>query len=191
MTGPLRRLRRIAARLRVGERAVVAVEMAVAAPVLVVLLLGALDVGWRILAEYKLQRAAATLADLVARDRQVTESGINDAFTALQSISAPFDLENDGRAIVSSIRDEDGVSPEILWQRLSPQGLDVDSRIGGEGEIADLDDVVDLNAGEAVIVAEVFYRFDPIVGFFIQDQQLLYFRWVATPRFGSLDEVLP
>jgi len=184
-------MRRFMDRLTGCERAVIAVEMALAAPVLVVLLLGALDVGWRILAEYKLQRTAATLADLVARDRQVTESGISDAFAALAAISAPFDLENDGRAIVSSIHDDDGATPEILWQRSSPSGIDVDSRLGAEGEIADLDTVVDLEAGESIIVAEVFYRFDPLIGFFLEDDQLLYFRWVATPRFGSLDEVLP
>lgn len=185
--GPLGWLRRF----RRCQRAVAAVEMALAAPVLIGLLLGTLDVGWLLLAEYKLQRASATLADLIARDRQINERAIADSFKALAAITTPFDLGAQGRALVSSIRDDSGRTPRILWQRQSQGGITVTSRIGSPGQIANLDGLIDLERGESVIVAEIFYRFDPLVGFVVAKPRTLYYAWVATPRYGSLETVLP
>ncbi len=169
------------------RRAMAAVEMALMAPVLIALLLGTLDLGWRILASYKLERAAATLADLSARSRDLSSADLEDIFEAVAPIARPFDMENDGTAILSGVRDDTGSQPTIVWQRSNGSGFG--SRIGSEGGIADLDGVLDLDPGESVIVAEVFFRFRPLVGFVLQGPQDLYFRWIVRPRSGAVTEL--
>ncbi len=175
------------AALRRARRGAVAVEMAVTAPVLLVLLLGTLDVGWRLLAEYRLGRAAATLADLVARVQTLEESDVDNAFDALRSLTPPFDLARDGHAVVSGVRADGAGVPVVVWQREADFGLRLPSRVGREGQRADLGDTA-LEPGEAVIVAEVFLRFRPLVGFVQRGERLLHVRWIAAPRYGALDD---
>ncbi len=171
------------------RRAMAAVEMALMAPVLIALLLGTLDLGWRILASYKLERAVAALADLSARSRSLSPTELDDIFEAVTPIARPFDMGTDGAAILSGVRDDTGNRPVILWQRRAGLGLDADSRIGIEGGIADLDGALDLDPGESVIVAELFFRFQPLVGFLLRQPQELYFRWIMRPRSGAVTEL--
>ncbi len=187
VSSPFRLLRLLAA-FRRCRRAVVAVEMALVAPVLIALLLGTLDLGWRVLAAYKLERAVAALADLSARSRELSAGDLADIFEAVMPIAEPFELE-EGTVIVSGIRDDTGNRPIIVWQRRSgPEEGDA-SRIGREGEVADLDEMLDLEAGESVIVAELVFRFEPLVGFLLRQPQELYFRWLARPRSGAVTEL--
>ncbi len=182
------RLLHLLARFHRCRRAVVAVEMALVAPVLIALLLGTLDLGWRVLAAYKLERAVAALADLSARSRDLSADDLADIFAAVVPIAEPFALE-EGTVIVSGVRDDTGTRPVIVWQQRSgPEEGDA-SRIGSEGEVADLDGMLDLEAGESVIVAELVFRFEPLVGFLLRQPQELYFRWLARPRSGTVTEL--
>lgn len=190
--GPLRfsRIRARLRRLRLSESGVAAVELALLAPVLVTFLLGVLDVGWRLVAEYKLTRAASALAELVARARELREADVEDAFRATVEVASPFTLETDGVAILSSVQDETGDAPVVLWQRRYPPQAGGTSRVGVANGPADLGDF-DLEAGESMIVAEIVYTFEPLVGFLFPQPTELYYRWIAAPRFGALTEVLP
>ncbi len=165
----------------------VAVEMAALAPVLLVLLLGTADLGWRLLAEYRLGRAAASLADLVARVQSLEEEDVTNAFDAARNLLAPFDLERDGAALVSGVEALGSGQPVVRWQRELASALDLASRVGRPGSRADLGDLR-LEPGEAVVVAEVYLRFRPLVGWVLADERLLYRRWVAMPRYGTLDD---
>ncbi len=184
----LRPLRRLAA-LGACRRGVVAVEMALVAPVLIALLLGTLDLGWRILASYKLERAVAALADLSARSRDLSADDIGDIFEAVMPIAAPFELGG-ATVILSGVRDDTGNRPIVVWQQRNGPADGDESRIGGEGDVADLGDTLDLEAGESVIVAELFFDFQPLVGFLLRQPQELYFRWIARPRSGTVTELL-
>lgn len=185
-----RRLRTLLRRLHASDSGVAAVELALLAPVLIAFLLGVLDVGWRLVAEYKLTRAASSLAELVARARELREADVEDAFRATLEIASPFDLDANGLAVVSSVRDDTGTTPVVLWQRRNPPQAGGTSRVGLPDGPADLGDL-DLEAGESVIVAEISYTFEPLVGFVFSRPTELYYRWIAAPRYGALTEVLP
>lgn len=177
-------------RLAAAEEGVAAVELALLAPVLIIFLLGVLDVGWRLVAEYRLTRAASAAADLTARAHELHVADVEDAFRAASEIASPFRLESSGHVVLSSVLEQDGNGAVILWQQRFPADSGGISRIGAVGERADLGDLR-LQAGESVIVAEVFFTFEPLVGFLLSGPSELYFRWVAAPRFGTLSEVLP
>ena len=163
--------------------------MALMAPVLIVLLLGTIDVGWRILASYKLEHVVATLADLAARSRELSSDDLNDIFEAASPIAEPFALA-DAMVVLSGVRDDTGSKPVVVWQEQRGSANGETSRIGQPGGSADLDGLLDLDASESVIVAELFFRFDPLVGFVFREPMDLYFVWVARPRSGAVTELL-
>lgn len=173
-----------------AEEGVAAVEFALLAPVLIVVLLGVLDTGWRLLAEYRLTRATSALAELVARTRELHEADIADAFRAALEVAAPFGADGDAALVVSGVLDATGRRPLVLWQRRFPVGTGRASRVGAPGGPADLG-TLDLGPGDSVIVAEVFATFEPLVGFVFREPEDLYHRWIVAPRFGALTEVLP
>lgn len=190
MTSPPSRSRPRPRWLASAEEGVAALEFALLAPVLIVVLLGVLDTGWRLLAEYRLTRATSALAELVARGRELHEADIADAFRAALEVASPFAPDGDGTLLVSGVLDATGHRPLVLWQRRFPPVSGHASRIGRPGGPADLGPV-DLDRGDSVIVAETFATFEPLVGFVFREPQELYHRWIVAPRFGALTEVLP
>lgn len=173
-----------------AEDGVTAVEFALFAPILILLLLGTLEISWRLFAEYRLTRAASAVAELVARTRDLHEADFTDAFRATEEITSPFALRRNGAVVVSSVLDPTGDRPMILWQRRYPTDTSRRSRIGTPTGPAHLPGL-DLAAGDNVIVAELFFTFEPLIGLLWREPQELYYRWIVAPRFGALTEILP
>lgn len=186
-----RGLARTLRRLRAARRGTIPVEMALVTPVLLTMLLGIVDVGWFAVSRHKISRVAATLADLTSRGETVSEAQIADMFAAGGSVANPFEFRTEGRAIVSSLVNPTGASTTIAWQRLSPTGIDVASHVGSEGGAPTLPDGFAVQAGENIIVAETFFRFQPIVGMVIRGEQSIYATAFQRPRLGTLDQIQP
>ncbi|MCX8100360.1 MAG: pilus assembly protein [Geminicoccaceae bacterium] len=168
-------------------RAIVSVEMALVLPVLLVLFAGAADVGWLLIAQHKVGRAAGALADLTARAAELRESEVSDMFRAVQEITGPLDFARRGRAHVSTVANTLGTGARLRWQRASPGGLAVASRIGGTvGALADLGSGLTLALGEEVVVAEVQIEVPPIIGIVVTGPRTIYARAVLRPRYGSV-----
>ncbi|MEJ5233283.1 MAG: TadE/TadG family type IV pilus assembly protein [Geminicoccaceae bacterium] len=168
------------------RRGILPVEMALCAPVLVLLLVGTADVVWLYLAQERLQRAAAVIADLTARTPEIRPADLDDVFRAAREVVVPLDLATDGRAFVSSVADMDGLGPFIVWQRAMPPGLAVASRIGTVGSRADFGDSFTLARGETVVVGEAFLEVRPLFGLIVAEPQRLYVRALHRPRYGSV-----
>ncbi|MFO1070227.1 MAG: TadE/TadG family type IV pilus assembly protein [Geminicoccaceae bacterium] len=188
---PLAALARGWRRFRACRRGSIPVEMALVTPVLLTMLLGVVDVGWYLVMQHKMARVAATVADLTSRGETITEAQLRDIFAAARTVAEPFDIDSEGRAIVSSITNPGGAGARIAWQRLSPHGLDIDSRVGAPGEAPVLPDGFAVQADENIVAAEAFLAFQPIVGLILRGQQDIYVRAVQRPRLGTLDQVNP
>lgn len=168
-------------------RAIVSVEMALVLPVLLLLFAGAADLGWLLLAQHKIGRAAGALADLTARAAELRESEVTDMFRAVGEITAPLGFATRGRAHVSTVTNSLGTGGRLRWQRASPGGLAVASRIGSTvGALADLGSGLTLALGEEVVVAEVQIRVPPLIGIVVTGPRTLYARVVLRPRYGSV-----
>lgn len=186
-----RALARNLRRFRAARSGTIPVEMALIAPVLLTMLLGIVDIGWFAVSRHKISRVAATLADLTSRGETVNEAQIADMFAAGGSVASPFEFRTEGRAIVSSLINPDGDGTTIAWQRLSPTGIDVASHVGSQGGAPTLPEGFDVRAGENIIVAETFFRFQPIVGMIIRGEQSIYAQSFQRPRLGTLDQIEP
>jgi Flp pilus assembly protein TadG len=127
---------------RENTEAVAAIEAALLFPVLLLLLLGMLDVGYGILANQKAIRASQVTADLLARKPDVTTTDIYEAIEAGKLALQPFDTSTFGVDAVSIYFDDDGNSL-ICWRETyntSPNDTVLSSTDGlgapGEGILA-------------------------------------------------------
>jgi Flp pilus assembly protein TadG len=183
MARPLTRLLR---RLRRDTAGAGAIEFAMMLPVLVLLLFGVVEVGRYIYLNMKLQNASGNVADIVSRPDQVNAADIQNLFAAAPTLMAPFDAAGRLRIIVSGvIVPGPNDPPEVAWQADSQTGPDAGSAIGAVGQTASVPEGLVYNGGEALIVAEVFYDYDPWLFGLAGDRRLdkvSYFR----PRRGTL-----
>ncbi len=182
------RLRQHGLALR-NDGANVAVEFALAAPVLILLLLASAELGRFVLLHQKVDRVAVTISDLVARAETISESELDDIFNAAVQVAEPFDLTGRGRVLVSSVINADGEGATVAWQRGGGGSFVSSSEIGVEGGSATLPNDFDVREGETAIISEVFFDFEPFLSSLIVSPQLLYRRAHHRPRLGTLDTI--
>ena len=179
------------ARLRRAADGNVAVEFALALPVLLLMMLGSAELARFVILHQKVDRVAVTMSDLVSRAETVSESDLDDIFVAAGQVAQPFDIGNLGVVIVSSVTNPDGAGPVVAWQRSGGGALSATSQLGIEGEAASLSADFEVRQGETAIIAEVFYDFEPFLSEVVVAPQTIYRRAHHRPRLGTLEAVEP
>jgi len=167
-----------------------AVEMAMATPVIFGLLVAGVEVTRYVLLNQKVERTSATMADLVSQAEVLSEAGLNNLFAAGNHVMAPYDLGSDGRIIVSSIVNQDGAQATIAWQR-SYGGGGGASVFGSESNMAQLPTDFVVRSGENVITVEVFFDYEPMLVTPAVTSTNVYNAALFRPRFGSLAAIAP
>jgi Flp pilus assembly pilin Flp len=183
-------------KLRRNNRGVAAIEFALLLPVLITLMIGCLEVTFKIWSTQKAEKLSVTLADVIAQSQEVTTSDLNALVSAVNKIMEPFPFGADGAVIISSVylpSPEEGDplgEPIVNWQRKFPPsgGLNVTSKIGVAGANADVPDDFDMYEKENCIVAEVFYKYTPIAPGLLFDEAVTYRRAFFKPRLGALTD---
>ena len=169
----------------------IAVEFALAVPVLLFMMLGSAEMARFVLLHQKLDRVATTVSDLVARAETISESQIDDIFTAVGQVADPFDLATLGVVIVSSVSNPDGTGATIAWQRSGGGTYSASSELGAEGDTPNLPADFVVREGETAIISEVYYDFTPFLSELIVDPQVIYRNAHHRPRLGTLEEIEP
>ena len=173
-----------------NTRAMASVELAMAMPVLMGLLLTGAEVTRYVMLNQKMERTSATVADLVSQAESLTEGDMTNLFQITSLSMDPFPFTTMGQVIVSSVSVFGGAAPTINWQRSFGSGPG-GSTVGSEGGTATLPGGVTLNDGENVIVSEVFYDYQPLLMENVMNQSNLYNYAVYRPRFGTLSGIAP
>lgn len=186
---------------RSDRRASVSVELALALPMLIALLMGGVEITNYVLIHQKVERTSATIADLVAQSARMTENQMQSLFSATEYVMKP-DLASDGNVVVSSITGSGGKAI-ISWQRSSGGG-DNDSRFGVPGSdatealkavglkvIDSKNNIIVLRDGENIIAGEVFYNYRPMLFSKVIKETTLYRYSFFRPRFGKLEVIHP
>ena len=166
-----------------------AVELAVAIPVLMGLLLAGIEITRYVLINQKVERTSATIADLVSQSYGMSEPEMSSLFQASQYVMDPYDIEHEGHVVVSSISVVGG-GPRINWQRAYGGGSG-GSNFGVQGGSATLPSGFEIRADESVVVTEVFYDYEPMLVQEILSGDTLYKYAIFRPRFSALTTIVP
>lgn len=168
------------------ERGLASTEFLIMLPFILLLLLATVEVVRFAYLHMKLQNVAANVADIISRPDQVSASDISNMFTATPVMMRPFEAGARLRLIVSGvIVPEEDDPPEIAWQAEGGGTLGATSLVGAFGEVADVPEGLVYFGGEALIVAEVVYNYEPMLMQFAGGghiRKTSYFR----PRRGTL-----
>jgi hypothetical protein len=158
-------------------------------PLLLLLCFGALELTMKILVAQKVEKLAATTADVVAQSEVATVSGMDQLLSATTDIMEPFDFGADGVVIISSVYLDEGAEHAVVNWRQSGGGTLVEtSQLGAVGGTADLPDGFVLNEKENVIVAEVYYNYQPLWDGLFFDALTIYRQAFFKPRLGALTD---
>ncbi|MGD9538745.1 MAG: TadE/TadG family type IV pilus assembly protein [Alphaproteobacteria bacterium] len=174
-------------RLWRDRRGIAAVEFAIALPILTTLFFGCLEVTMNILASEKVEKLAATSADVIAQSEVATLNGLDQLLVATTEIMEPFDFGSDGVVIITSVyRGVDQPYAKVNWRHSGGGGLAATSELGTVGQQANLPDGFTLNERENVIVAEVFYQYQPMFPGVLFDERTIYRKALFKPRLSAL-----
>lgn len=185
----IRRLLKQAVRCAHGS---IAVEFALALPVLVAASMSALDVTDYILAHQKMERVAIAAADLVAQAEDITTGDLANIWIGLQATATPHPLSTRGRVIITSVsRHATNGTNIINWQR-SYGTLAATSAVGTTpGTVASIPaNMISSSANYTLVVAETFYDYTPrLVGWMFVGTKRITHKAYFRARLGSLKTV--
>lgn len=177
-------------RFRKDSRGVLAVEFALTVPILALILTAGVETARLVLINQKVDRATATMADLVAQSRQLAEGDLGSIYAASRYVMEPYDLNAGGTVVVTSISADGGAAPIVNWQRAFGTG-GAASHFGSPGTAAVLPAGFQVRDTESVIVSEVFYDFKPLIANAVISSKPIYNYAIYRPRFVPLTSVLP
>ncbi len=151
-------------RFAAENKGVAALEFAIIAPLLMVpLLLGSVDLIDVMGANKRAQNAAASLADVVARDTEISNAEIAGMWRALDVLMYPND-PGTMQIRISSISIVNASTARVVWS---------DGHGGMTGRQAGSNVALDsrmMTVGSSIIMVESSYRYDAPLGFLFQNQ---------------------
>lgn len=170
--------------IRKNDNGVVAIELAIILPILLLLFIGIFDISNFIFCRNKMIRTAQELSNVITRD-DLTRPQLNSLLQGANLIAQPFNFQTSGKVIVTSISKQDSTKPPaIMWQDSYPSGA-TGSKVTNMNA---LPGNLVLGTGETIIVTEVFYTYQPTFpGYVLQSNQTaIYALAVKVPRKGSM-----
>ena len=173
-------------RLWLERRAAAVVEFALILPVMLLLALGAVEVSLYALLTLKVQHAVDTVADLIAREPDLTATTLAGDLDVLGHMVAPYTGLGDRVVIVTCAGARGGGAARVLWQRRGGGSLAASSAIGTAGGAARLPAGLTIRDEETVIVAELYFRYHRFLLGLMPDatlRRVAYYR----PRLGVPD----
>ncbi len=139
------------------EKANALIETVILFPILTILLIGCYDIGQGIIMNQKTIGASQVIGDLIARNREVTMTGLEDMIRAGELVFEPYSTASFGYDIISLQFDEDG-SPVVLWRVTDNMPPNDDAIDSADGLVAD---------GDGMVIVTTRYRYDPFFTNFV------------------------
>jgi len=144
------------------QRGIAAVEFALTLPIWIALLIGSTDGAYMMLLSQRVDRITYTVTDLVTQSQALTRVDLDTMLLAAGQLMSPFPFAEDGVVILTSLYKPAGGTTEIRWQHIGGGSLARASKIGTPGLPPSMPNGLVLNDNENVIVAEVYYAFEPM-----------------------------
>jgi len=182
---PVTSLLAVIRRFRRSDDGVAATELALAAPFLLMLLLGGYDVSRYILIHKKVSQVGFSVSDVTAQYTTLTTAAMAQVFQITGQILPTYVSGKTGVTIVTSVY-LSGNQPKVSWQCYSTSGTSWKSKIGITGGNANISSGLLSDAKDNIIVSEVYYKFDPIFKVIFESSSEIYSKSLFRPRLGAL-----
>jgi hypothetical protein len=169
------------------ESGLAVTEFAIAMGFFMMLLLGGFELSRMVLVNQKVEKVAYITADVTAQATVLTANQMDEYLMAAAQVMEPFNFEDTGVVIVTSVERDPGDIQRVRWQYVGGGDLVAVSRIGNVGSLAELPENLLINERDNVIVAEVFYRYSPMFAAEgLYEDTDIYKTAVFKPRLGAL-----
>lgn len=193
----MKKYNNIIKKLKNNQKGIALIEFAIILPVVVVLFLGCVDVVIYVVAHQKISRAAYTMSNLLTQmDQGLTESQVNDMILALNQVSNPYDIENNGKAVMTAIigNGVDGSAPSTLsvaWKRCfgTVAGLGTYGAPGTTVSQSAIPVNTIVTTKQILIITEISYQYTPIISFLPLSGTISY-RSFFRPRRGTIQNII-
>lgn len=170
-----------------NDDGIAAIEAALLLPLLLVTFIGCTEVTFKIWSTQKAEKLAVTIADVVTQSQTVTAAGLEEIVAATDRIMEPFEFNNDGVIFISSVYvPQDETVAVVNWQCKVEGSFEALSKLGEAGDDAVLPPGLTLVERDNVIVAEIYYKYTPIMPGLMFDEAVIYRRALFKPRLGAL-----
>jgi Flp pilus assembly protein TadG len=150
------------------------IEFAFAMPVLLIMFLGVFEVSQALIVYMKVIDAADTVSDLVAQQKQISSSDIDNYYLAGQLVMSPSPGADLSLAVASVVFDKTTGKPSFAWQVTrggAPPLTDPSIALSGLG-----------SNGDSVIVAQATYAYKSMIGYVIPKSITISSRVFSRPR---------
>lgn len=162
-------------------RGIAAVEFGFIAPIMLVMLLGAMEVTRAISVDKRFALVTSMIADLVAREEQLTADDVNAIYQVAEQVMAPFDVAPLRISIIPVMSSPTDASNTLVYpgvtNRPSYNGGAVPSKCQSYSLAEGL-----LERNESVIVVEATYNFTPMFAGYLVDGMSWKDKAIAKPR---------
>lgn len=180
------RAKRLLARFRRGQGGLAAMELALFAPVLALLLLGGFDLARFINIRAGVDKVGFSVADVTSQYKELTASAMAQVFRITGASLTPYKSGVNGVTVLTSIYLNSSGVPKVRWQCYSSATATWVSKIGAEGATANVDKTLLADVNDNLMVSEVFFNFTPIFSTFFKSGFPIYTSSVYRPRLGTL-----
>ena len=175
-----RALAGFARRLAASRSGVALVEFAIAMPVLFTMYLGAFVLSDQIACSRKVTITARTVADLTSRYASITPTGLQTVMAASGQVMNPY--TNGGTTRVTELLVTSPTTATVVWSQsltgtTMSQGLLIGSVVTLPASMA--------ATGTYLILGEVTYTYQPVVGLGANTAMTLYDRSFMSPRISN------
>jgi len=161
-------------RFRCAKDGLAAVEFAMLAPVLVTLFLGSIAMTDALACKQKVTGMAATAADLIAQEKNVTNADISDVFSAINSIVYPYPTTG-LQIVITSLTDNGSNTGKVAWSDAqNATARTVGSSVTVPSGV--------ITTGGSVILVEVTYPYASSVTSWLPGSTSLTSTFYARPR---------
>ncbi len=169
----MRHRRNLTGRFILDNRGVAAVEFALIAPVMIVMLTGIIEISNFMAAQRRAVEAAHVCADLISQESDVSDSDLSDIVSASRYVMTPFD-DSDLKVGVSSVRFDDSTGAAYVDWTYSHNSGSVDDATTLADGLGD--------AGESVIIVSAEYDYTPLLNAIISGTYTISETGYAKPR---------
>ncbi len=159
----LRSVRRVMRSLRHDDSGIAAIEFAMIAPLLLLMLFGITDVANYFAVDRKVSQIAQSMSDLTSRYTAVHESDVTNFFTIAGAMLTPYDKNQMKATLHQVYLDPNSKTAKVVWSRGSTP-LSKNTVYSVPAGLVGKDSSGNWLANQYLIVGDIKYNYVPTIG---------------------------